>query len=109
MLAALGGDFRQWKASSGTLLEQCQKSRADVLLLSWKEGAAYFYCLLPVRDLTSQGRRILSSSGGLLKRKPSDLAKGWVFGKTARVVGCGELSTAFRRVFRTHATDASDD
>ena len=61
--------------------------------------------MLPIRDLTPQGRKILSSSGGKLKRKPADLAKPWVFGKTASVVGCGELLTAVNRIFRKHASD----
>ena len=100
-----GGNSRQWKASSGTLLGQCRKVRADVLLLSWKEGVAYFFCLLPIRDLTPQGRKILSSPGGLLKRKPGYLAKGWVFGKTATVAGRGGLLNAVNRVFRKHASD----
>jgi hypothetical protein len=87
------------------LLGQCRKLRADVLLLSWKEGVAYSFCLLPIRDLTPQGRTILSSPGGLLKRKPGALAKGWVFGKTAKVVGHGGLLNAVNRVFRKHASD----
>ena len=98
-----GGESRRWQASSGTLLGQCQKTNADVLVLAWEEGEAHWFCWLVISELTPTGRSLLSNPSGSLQKCPSELSKSWFFGKTAKAVDRDGLLAAVKRIFKKHS------
>ena len=100
-----GGKSRRWQASSGTLLQQCKKVRADVLVLAWTEGRAHRFCWLVIRALEPRGRELLSNSSGSLQKYPADLCKSWYFGKTAKTVDNDGLLAAVTRIFKKYSSE----
>jgi hypothetical protein len=100
-----GGGSQQWKASTGTLLEQCTKLEASVLLLAWGrasvEGAKF--CLVSMADLDTDGRTRLSVPSGGLSMSPDALDKGWGFGKAARVCDARGLEAALESAFQRYS------
>ena len=99
----MGGESRRWQASSGTLLGQCRKSKADVLVLAWAEGEAHRFCFLVISELTPTGRSLLSNESGSLQKHPSELSRSWFFGKTAKTVDRDGLLAAVKRIFKKHS------
>ena len=99
----MGGESRRWQASSGTLLEQCRKTRADVLVLAWTEGGVHRFCWLVISTLSPTGRLLLSNPSGSLQKCPAELTHGWFFGKTAKIAGRGGLLAMVKRIFKQHS------